>query len=110
MGYDECICFRPGFLRVKDGRDESRTAEVIYGKITGVMSIFTNKAEINTEVLGRAMVRAGELGIEQCLANKVGFMQKIGKDGQEVSAAVHCAYEADRGCRRSSSTTPMPSS
>lgn len=92
MGYDKCIIFRPGYLRVKDGRDKPRWVETFYGGITRQMQRFYAGMEIETDVLARAMLRAGEMGIEQCINRGIGAKAKIGKDGEEVSQSpnYHC--------------------
>ncbi|KAL7010238.1 hypothetical protein EMMF5_000258 [Cystobasidiomycetes sp. EMM_F5] len=84
MGYDKCIIFRPGYLRVKDGRDKPRWVETFYGGITRQMQRFYAGMEIETDVLARAMLRAGEMGIEQCINRGIGAKAKIGKDGEEA--------------------------
>jgi len=84
-GYTETIIFRPGFLRVVDGREQHRMMESVFGLLTHhVLSRVSNNAEIDTDVLGKAMVRAGEMGIEACLKSGVGSKEKLEKDGPEV--------------------------
>lgn len=86
-GYNETIIFRPGYLRVVNGREQHRMLESAFGLFTHhVLSRVSSNAEIDTDVLGRAMVRAGEMGIEQCLKYGVGSKQRLEKDGPEVGS------------------------
>jgi len=85
-GYAETIIFRPGMLRPVGGREEKRLIENIAGVFMHhVVARLSSNAEIDTDVLGKAMVRAGELGIDQCLKNGIGAKTKLGADGHEVS-------------------------
>ncbi|PWN50406.1 hypothetical protein IE53DRAFT_387281 [Violaceomyces palustris] len=59
--YKEAIIFRPGFLAQAD-RPQKRILEEIYGRITSLASHFTPSVEIQVSTLGRAMVKAGEVG------------------------------------------------
>lgn len=86
LGYGEVIIFRPGFLRIPDGRDEPRLVENIAGFfMKNIVSHFSKDAETPTDLLGKAMMRAGELGVELCQNSGIGKLEKLGKDGQEVS-------------------------
>lgn len=85
IGYDETIIFRPGFLRVQDGRDTPRTVETVYGTFTKfVLSRFSANAEIDTPALGKAMNKAGQMGIQALLQAGIGETVNIGKEGQQV--------------------------
>lgn len=46
---------------------------------------FSDNAEIQTDVLGKAIMLAGEMGIDICLKHGFGKMIKLGHEGQEVS-------------------------
>lgn len=86
LGYKETIIFRPGMLRPVGGRDHPRMVEAIAGFFTkNILSHLSDNAEIQTDLLGKAMMLAGEMGIDVCLKNGFGKMTKLGKDGQEVS-------------------------
>ncbi|GAA5923566.1 hypothetical protein JCM1841_002986 [Sporobolomyces salmonicolor] len=66
LGYDQTIIFRPGLLVVPGGRKgDHRLAESLFGsdlpflpKLTGVLSHFTDSMQIETPLLGRALVNA----------------------------------------------------
>jgi oxidoreductase len=86
LGYKETIIFRPGMLRPVGGRDHPRMVEAIAGFFTkNVLSHLSDNAEIQTDLLGKAMMLAGEMGIVVCLKNGFGKMTKLGNAGQEVS-------------------------
>lgn len=62
LGYQETIIFRPGMLRPVGGRDEHRTIESLGGIfMKNVVGRFSDNAEISTDVLGKAMMIAGEI-------------------------------------------------
>lgn len=85
MGFSETIIFRPGYLRPKGGRDDARLMERVYGVVSGlILSKVSSSAEIGTEVLGKAMVRAGIAGIKTCLDAGIGHKMKIGVKGEEA--------------------------
>ena len=85
-GYAETIIFRPALLHVADGRDQPRRAETIIHFFTGRLQRLHSGFEIETSVVAKAMVRAGEMGIEQCLQAGIGHTEKLGDQGQEVRA------------------------
>ncbi|KAG8896180.1 hypothetical protein FRB99_009027, partial [Tulasnella sp. 403] len=60
LGYDDFIVFRPGLL-VEAERQDSRTLESLYGKITGVLSHFSSNLQVSVKVLAQALVKTGEL-------------------------------------------------
>ncbi|KAJ2932102.1 hypothetical protein H1R20_g4976, partial [Candolleomyces eurysporus] len=68
LGYKETIVFRPGLLTGTD-RPDSRWAETLYGKVTGLLSHVTNSLEINIGTLAKAMAIAGKLGSENLPAS-----------------------------------------
>lgn len=61
LGYEDVIIFRPGFL-VGTARSEPRLGETIFGKITGIMSLFTDSVQIQISTLAKSVVGAGSLG------------------------------------------------
>lgn len=84
LGY-ETIIFRPGFLRVKGGRSDAATSECVYGYVSKYfVSKLSSQAEIGTDELDIAMVKAGEIGVEGCLKAGLGAMLPLGKDQEKV--------------------------
>lgn len=72
-------------LRPVGGRDEHRTIESLGAVfMKNVVGRFSDNAEISTDVLGQAMMIAGEIGIEGCLSHGIGKMHKMGLSGEEV--------------------------
>lgn len=72
-------------LRPVGGRDEHRTMESLGAVfMKNVVGRFSDNAEISTDVLGKAMMIAGEIGIEGCLNHGIGKMHKMGLSGEEV--------------------------
>lgn len=86
LGYAETIIFRPGMLWPKGGREERRLVESVAGFFMKnvVAKVFAN-TEISTDILGQAMMVAGQVGIEGCLRHGVGEMVKLKPMGREVS-------------------------
>lgn len=67
------------------GRDHPRMVESIAGFfVKQVLARVSDNAGIQTDVLGKAMLLAGEMGIDVCLKNGFGKIVKLGHDGQEV--------------------------
>ncbi|GAA5949396.1 hypothetical protein JCM3765_003396 [Sporobolomyces pararoseus] len=58
IGYSETVVARPGFLVVPGGRGESRILETGFGKVMSLLSTFSDRLEIDTPVLGKALVNA----------------------------------------------------
>ncbi|GAA6060366.1 hypothetical protein JCM10212_004550 [Sporobolomyces blumeae] len=58
LGYSETFIVRPGYLDVPGGRNESRLAESIFGKVMNAFSTFSDSLKIDTPVLGKALVNA----------------------------------------------------
>lgn len=86
LGYKETIIFRPGMLLPVGGRDERRIVESVAGFfMKHIVARVSDNAEIQTDILGKAMMLAGEMGIEACLQHGIGKMQKLGPAGEEVS-------------------------
>lgn len=72
-------------LQAVGGRDRHRMVESIAGFFTkNILSRLSDNAEIRTDLLGRAMMLAGEMGVELCLQHGFGKMAKLGNEGQEV--------------------------
>ncbi|GAA5867283.1 hypothetical protein JCM1840_005009 [Sporobolomyces johnsonii] len=85
LGYDQTIIFRPGFLVVPGGRKgDHRLAESLFGKLTGVLSHFTDSTQIETPLLGRALVNAAVATGE--LAAPFANPEKIGAEPHSVVA------------------------
>lgn len=85
LGYKETIIFRPGMLIPVGGRDHPRLVESIAGFfMKNVVAHLSDNAEIRTDLLGKALVMAGDLGVELCLKHGFGKMTKLGSEGQEV--------------------------
>lgn len=84
LGYDETIIFRPGYLRITGGREQTRWLESGYGVASRLFRLVSAEAEIETAVLGRAMGRAAELGIKACLQHGIGEIKNMGAPGAEV--------------------------
>ncbi|GAA5853621.1 hypothetical protein JCM8547_007387 [Rhodosporidiobolus lusitaniae] len=61
IGYNETFIFRPGYLAVPGGRNESRIAETAFGTVTNALSSFSSSLQIPTPVLGKALVKAATL-------------------------------------------------
>ncbi|KIJ21051.1 hypothetical protein PAXINDRAFT_65728 [Paxillus involutus ATCC 200175] len=61
LGYSDTIVFRPGFLKNAE-RSHARTAESIFGMITGAMSHFSSSVEIEVPLLAKSIMKAGILG------------------------------------------------
>jgi len=60
-GYKDAIMFRPGFLKDAQ-REETRMVEVIFGKLSGALSLFSSGLEIPVTTLAKSMVFAGAVG------------------------------------------------
>ncbi|GAA5972492.1 hypothetical protein JCM11641_001868 [Rhodosporidiobolus odoratus] len=58
LGYSETFIFRPGYLAIPGGRNESRPLESAFGTVTNFFSSFTNTLQIPTPILGKALVNA----------------------------------------------------
>lgn len=58
IGYTDTVIARPGYLNVPGGRGESRILETGFGKVMGLLSTFSDRLEISTPVLGKALVHA----------------------------------------------------
>ncbi|KAG0149953.1 hypothetical protein CROQUDRAFT_683816 [Cronartium quercuum f. sp. fusiforme G11] len=80
LGYDQTIIFRPGAL-ANSTRSETRIAESITLKFTGLASYVTDSVQIPVSTLGLAMSKAGILGYSGLERHGVGS-KVVGKDGQ----------------------------
>ncbi|KAF8809520.1 hypothetical protein BYT27DRAFT_7187835 [Phlegmacium glaucopus] len=82
IGYSDTIIFRPGLLAGVN-RPELRIGETVFGKVTSLLSHFSNSLEIQISALGQAISTAGRLG-SQGLPDIAGATQ-IGKDGAKFT-------------------------
>jgi len=61
LGYSDTIIFRPGMLQ-GTAREHPRLAETVFGKVTSVLSHFSDSIEIQISALAKSMYFAGKLG------------------------------------------------
>jgi len=82
IGYSDTLIFRPGFL-AGTNRSETRIKEILFTKITSLLSHVSNSFEIQVSALGQAMCTAGRLG-SQGLPDVAGATQ-TGKENAKFT-------------------------
>ncbi|GAA97810.1 uncharacterized protein L969DRAFT_104928 [Mixia osmundae IAM 14324] len=85
LGYTETIIFRPGYLQIDGGRPESRILEKAFGPFCHyVLARFSSGVEINTKLLGNAMIKAAEMGADKLVKDGYATKQAL-KNGKKLT-------------------------
>ncbi|SCZ99182.1 BZ3500_MvSof-1268-A1-R1_Chr3-1g05860 [Microbotryum saponariae] len=77
LSYADTIIARPGYLEVPGGRGESRWIEGILGKVTFVLSKFSESVAVTTPAVGSALVRAALEGSEALQKASLGHEEQL---------------------------------
>ncbi|SCV74072.1 BQ2448_6504 [Microbotryum intermedium] len=77
LSYADTVIARPGYLEVPGGRRESRWVEGIVGKVTSVLSKFSDSVAVTTPAVGSALVRAALEGSEALQKASLGHEEQL---------------------------------